>query len=239
MNFQENITKKLNDGPGYAVLPIEDIKLFETLRDTFINSLSKNISQNGDLSKIRESMVYMTKSEVNKIMLNLMNQHQASEILVKSCQKLVMALSGSDLFIQRRANFIINIPGPDQRRQWPHYELMSGISPYTYVLWAPFHDLDDGGGIYYLDASESLDIMKMEYKNGLVNGPEMFDMLHDREALNLKYGEVVVFNPFILHGNSNFESKFARIACSVRFQSAKRPLMQKNTDFFKHLILGN
>ena len=165
-----------------------------------------------------------------------MNKHRSSEIFVKSCKNLVTALSGSELFIQRRANFIINIPGSDQRRQWPHYELMSGVSPFTYVIWAPLHDLDDGGGIYYLDASESLAIMKAEYQNGLVNGPEMFDMLHNREALNLKYGEVVVFNPFILHGNSNFESKFARIACSVRFQSALKPLMQKNTDYFRHYV---
>ena len=41
--------------------------------------------------------------------------------------------------------------GEDQRRQWPHYELMSGVSPYTFVIGAPFHDLDDDGGVFYLD----------------------------------------------------------------------------------------
>jgi sporadic carbohydrate cluster 2OG-Fe(II) oxygenase len=239
MSYQENIARIINHGPGYAVLPIQDMKIFERLRAAFIDSISEDLNQKEDLNKIRESMIGMPKSEINKIMLNLMTQHQASEILVKSCKNLVTALSGSELFIQRRANFIINIPGSDQRRQWPHYELMSGVSPFTYVIWAPLHDLDDGGGIYYLDASESLEIMKAEHQRGLVNGPEMFDKLHNREALNLKYGEVVVFNPFILHGNSNFESKFARIACSVRFQSALKPLMQKHTDYYRHYIIEN
>jgi sporadic carbohydrate cluster 2OG-Fe(II) oxygenase len=238
MNNQENIANIINNGPGYAVLPIEDMQTFEQLRNTFMSSISENIDQNKKgIDNIRESMIGMSKSEINKLMLNLMTQHLASEILVKSCKNLVTALSGSNLFIQRRANFIINIPGSDQRRQWPHYELMSGISPFTYVIWAPLHDLDDGGGIYYLNASESLKIMRAEHQKGLVNGPEMFKMLHNRKALNLKYGEVVIFNPFILHGNSDFESRFARIACSVRFQSALKPLMQKNTDYFRHYTL--
>lgn len=239
MSHEQDIVKIINQERGYAVLQIQDMNLFKKLRTAFIESISGVSDHSDDLSKIRKNMTGMSKSEINQIMLNLMSQNQASEILVKSCINIVKTLCGSDIFIQRRANFIINIPGSDQRRQWPHYELMSGISPYTYVMWAPLHDLDDGGGIYYLDASESLKIMKEEHKNGLVNGPRMFDMLHNRKALNLKYGEVVVFNPFILHGNSNFKSKFARIACSVRFQSAGKPLMQKNTDYFRYLFLEN
>ena len=48
-----------------------------------------------------------------------------------------------------------------------------------------------------------------------------------------KYGDVIIFNPFILHGNKDFNSNLARIACSVRFQSRLKPIMQKNSDFFK------
>ena len=234
MSYQEYIANTINNESGYAVLPIEDMETFESLRTAFVRSVSEDFNQKGDLNKIRESMIGMPKSEINKIMLNLMTQQQASEILIKSCKNIVTALSGSNLFIQRRANFIINIPGSDQRRQWPHYELMSGVSPFTYVIWAPLHDLDDGGGIYYLNAFDSLEIMKKENLKGLVNGPEMFDMFHNRKALKLNYGEAVVFNPFILHGNSNFQSKFARVACSVRFQSSIKPLMQKNTDYFRY-----
>ena len=32
-------------------------------------------------------------------------------------------------------------------------------------------------------------------------------------------------------------SKFARIACNVRFQSSKMPLLQKNTDYLKYYEL--
>ena len=58
-------------------------------------------------------------------------------------------------------------------------------------------------------------------------------MMNDHAPLKLKYGRVVVFNPFILHGNVEFNSSKQEIACSVRFQSKNKLLMQKNSDFFK------
>ena len=70
------------------------------------------------------------------------------------------------LLIQRRANTIFNLPGEEQRRQWPHYELMSGISPFTFVLWAPFHDLDDDGGVYYVPQKKSFETIKLEHSKG-------------------------------------------------------------------------
>ena len=42
----------------------------------------------------------------------------------------------------------------------------------------------------------------------------------------------------ITDGNINFDSGFARIACSVRFQSSKKPLLQKNSDFLKYYKLN-
>ena len=68
--------------------------------------------------------------------------------------------------------------------------------------------------IYYVKQDESFDIIKKEEAQGLVNGPEILNMMNDQKPLKLKYGQVVVFNPFILHGNVEFNSSMARIACS-------------------------
>ena len=178
-------------------------------------------------------MAQLSKAEINKSMINLLSFDDASEYMIKSCSNIVHELSGKEILIQRRAATIFNVPGKDERRQWPHYELMSGISPFTFVLWAPFHDLNDNGGVYYIKQENSYSIIQNEEKQGLVNGPTVLNMMSNQEPLKLKYGEVVVFNPFILHGNIEFESELARIACSVRFQNKNKPLMQKNSDFFK------
>ena len=175
----------------------------------------------------------MSNKEINKLMVNLLSFNEASEMMIESCNDIVAELSGKELLIQRRANTIFNLPGEDQRRQWPHYELMSGISPYTFVMWAPFHDLDDDGGVYYVPLDKSYEIIKKEHSLGLVNGPTILNKMNIYKPAKLKFGQVIVFNPFVLHGNVDFNSDLARVACSVRFQSKHKPIMQKDSDFFK------
>ena len=79
--------------------------------------------------------------------------------------------------------------------------------------------------------------MKKEQKAGLVNGPTVFNMMNNQKPPRLKFGQVIIFNPFVIHGNVPFNSKFARIACNVRFQSCNKPLLQKNSDYLKYYRL--
>ena len=233
-----NLHQKITNGPGYAIIPIEDMKTFKKLRNAFIKKMKDSNKSNKNFDELRKKMVDMSNIEINKTMVNLLSFSNASEMMINSCRGVIKSLCGKDLFIQRRANTIFNLPGKDQRRQWPHYEMMSGISPFTYVIWAPFHDLEDNGGVYYINQKKSYEIMKKEHKSGLVNGPTILNLMHDQKPAPLKFGEVIVFNPFILHGNINFNSDYARIACSVRFQSIEKPLLQKNSDFFKYYRLN-
>ena len=233
-----NLQNELINGCGFAIMPIENMKIFNQLRDNFLNKMGNLNELEKNIDGLRKKTAKMTNSEINKSMINLLSFNDASEIMIKSCQGLVEDLCGKDLFIQRRANTIFNLPGKDQRRQWPHYEMMSGISPFMYVIWAPFHDLDDNGGVYYIKQKQSLEIMKKEHSSGLVNGPTILNMMDDQKPTKLKFGEVIIFNPFILHGNITFDSEFARVACSVRFQSSKKPLLQKNSDFLKYYKLN-
>jgi hypothetical protein len=114
---------------------------------------------------------------------------------------------------------------------------MSGISPFTFVLWAPLHDIDDGSGLFYLNSAESLYFMRNEIERGLVNSPYLYDNLGSRTAVKVNYGEVIIFNPFVIHGNVPFQGTMGRIACSIRVQNAMKPLMQRNTDFFKFMTI--
>ena len=227
-----SLQEQMINGKGYSILPIKYLENFNKLRDQFIEKMQLYTSEK-KLDKLRTIMISMSKSQINDLMVSLLSFDKASEILVDSCKDIVNSLSGKEIFLQRRANIIFNLPGEDQRRQWPHYELMSGVSPFTYIIWAPFHDLDDEGGVFYLNQNKSVEMIKEEYQKGIVNGPIILNKKYHEKPPKLKYGEVIVFNPFILHGNINFKSNLARIACSVRFQSINKPLLQKDTDFFK------
>ncbi len=228
----EDLKNELINGKGYAVLPIEDIDNFKILTNKFIEKV-KPYTNKKNFKDIREAMTKMSKFEINELMISLLSFNEASEVLINSCKNIVKSLSGDQIFLQRRANTIFNLPGFDQRRQWPHYELMSGVSPFTYVLWTPFHDLEDNDGVFYLDLNQSHKMIELEQSSGIVNGPLILNKKYDEKPVKLKFGEVIVFCPFVLHGNIDFNSNLARIACSVRFQSIHDPLLQKDTDYFK------
>ena len=232
-----DLYKELISGQGYAVYPIERIDIFKKLRDSFVEKMTISTKSEKNINQVRKIMAKMSKAEINKAMVNLLSFTNLSDMMIDSCPNLVAMLCGKELFIQRRAHTIINVPGKEHSKQWTHYEMMSGISPFTYVLWAPLHDLDDDGGAYHIDQKVSVEVMKKEEASGLVNGPTVFNMMEKQKPPRLKFGEAVIFNPFVLHGNVPFNSEFARIACNVRFQSSTKPLLQKNTDYLKYYRL--
>ena len=232
-----DIYKELMHGQGYAVIPIENMKAFIKLRDSFIERINISNGSEKNIDFVRKAMAKMSKAEINRSMIDLLKFTNLSEMIINSCPKLVESLCGKELFIQRRATIIMNVPGEGQAKQWPHYELMSGISPFTYVIWAPLHDLEDQSGAYYINQKESLEVMKKEQAAGLVNGPTVLNMMQNQKPTPLKFGQAIIFNPFVLHGNVTFNSKFARIAYSVRFQSNNKPLLQKNSDYLKYYRL--
>ena len=79
--------------------------------------------------------------------------------------------------------------------------------------------------------------MKKEQSAGLVNGPTVLNMMQNQKPTLLKFGQAIIFNPFIIHGNVTFNSKLTRIASGVRFQSCNKPLLQKNSDYLKYYQL--
>jgi len=229
-----DLYKKLVHGPGYAVCPIEDMQLFKKLRDSFVEKMNLSTESEKNINALRKAMVTMSQAEINRSRINLLTFTDLSDMMIKSCPSLIETLCGKELFIQRRAHIIFNVPGKEHLNIWNHYEMMSGISPFTYVLWAPLHDLEDDGGAYLIDQKASMDIMNKEQAAGLVNGPTILNMMGEQKPARLKFGQAVVFNAVILHGNVPFSSEFARIACNVRFQSYNKPLLQKNSDYLKY-----
>ena len=232
-----DLYEELVHGPGYAVCPIENMQLFKKLRDSFVEKMNISTESKKNINVVRKAMAKMSKAEINRSMINLLTFTDLSDMMINSCPSLVETLCGKELFIQRRAHTIINVPGSEHSKQWTHYEMISGISPFSYGLWAPLHDLDDDGGAYFIDQKTSNEIMKKEEEAGLVNGPTVYNMMEKQKPARLKFGQAVVFNPFVLHGNIPFNSEFARIACSVRFQSYNKPLLQKNSDYLKYYKL--
>ena len=63
-------------------------------------------SKNTDMKSLRKDMADMKKEEINELMISLLSFEDASEIMIKSCGKIVKSLCGEKIFLQRRATTI-------------------------------------------------------------------------------------------------------------------------------------
>lgn len=224
---------------GYALCEVENMKLFRDLRESFVKSTTLNGNKDKNINEVRKTLAKMNKSEINKATINFITSNKSlSEMMINSFPNLIEKLCGKELFIQRRAHTTINAPGDDQAKQVAHYEMISGISPFTYIIWAPLHDIEDDGGTYHIELDKSIEIMKKEESEGLVSGPTVLNFMGNKKPPRMKFGQAIIFNPFVIHGNIPFKSDLARIACNVRFQSFDKPLLQKNTDYLKYYKLS-
>jgi len=184
-----DIHKELMHGQGYAVIPVENMETFIKLRDSFVERINISNGSEKNIEFVRKAIAKMSKAEINKSMIDILKFTNLSEMIVNSFPKLIESLCGKKLFIQRRATMIMNVPGEGQAKQWPHYELMSGISPFTYVIWAPLHDLEDQSGAYYINRQESLEIMK---KRGFKTFDKWWDESYDDEPNSWKRLQMVM-----------------------------------------------
>ena len=233
MDKYEELEKK-----GYVVCEVEDLNLFKKLTDSFVENINIPGINKKNITEVRRSLAKMSKTEINKSMINFLTFNKnLSEMMINSFPNLIENLCGKELFIQRRAHTTINAPGDDQAKQVAHYEMISGISPFAYILWAPLHDIEDDGGAYHIELKKSIDLMKKGEADGLVSGPEVLNFMENKKPPRMKFGQAIIFNPFVIHGNIPFNSELARIACNVRFQSFKKPLLQKNTEYLKYYKL--
>ena len=114
-----DLYEELVRGPGYAVCPIENMRLFKKLRDSFLDKINISTESKKNINTARSAIVKMSLAEINSSRINLLTFTNLSEVMINSCQKLVESLCGKELFIQRRAHTIMNVPGKDHSKQWP------------------------------------------------------------------------------------------------------------------------
>ena len=105
------LREELINGKGYSIFSIENMKVLKNLRDKFIKKINITKNDKKNIYNVRKKLAKMSKAEINKSMINLLSFNNLSEMIINSCPSIVKTLCGRDLFIQRRAHTIINIPG--------------------------------------------------------------------------------------------------------------------------------
>ncbi len=236
--FKTNEIKIINKflKNGYYKGKVENKKSLEILNKLIKKIASKNkgskkmINLNSfhkfneikDLNQIRVKILHnLNKNKFTRMQyFNLARDH-------------LYALVGNELMMQKRINLSIQLPQDSSSLLPIHSDVWSGDSPYEINLWVPLVNCYKTKSMYILNQKHLNFFQKKIKKEKIKSSKQIFKIIKNKvEWINIKYGEFLIFNQTLPHGNVvNIENE-TRWSLNCRFKNIFSPYEDKKIGEF-------
>ena len=141
--------------------------------------------------------------------------------------------------MQLRVNLSIQLPKDSSSLLPLHSDVWSGDSPFETVVWLPLVDCYKTKAMYILPPNK-YEKIKLLFNNKKNNSSEkLFKKIKkDIKWLKINYGQVLIFNQCLPHGNVVNIEKETRWSLNCRFKSLFTPYNDKKIgEFFEPISL--
>ncbi len=224
-NIENNFEKN-----GYVIID-GDNKSIIKLRNKIITILKKNNKSLRALSDekiINNFHKYYKKKKINDIRFQVYNSlnrlESIREIYYDSCKLILEKIIGNEVAMQKKINLSIQMPNDEDSLLDMHSDIYAGESPFQVVVWIP---------LVNTFSTKSMFITNPNY-NKLINKEVLFSKnkttrdiyLKNKKKfhfLKMKFGQILIFSPLILHGNVINKTKETRFSLNCRFKSLLSP----------------
>ena len=241
--IEKNISKEFIDN-GYIIKKITDEKSLEKIRHKVFQlsliSNNKNKNENHWLNNIHE---LLSKNELNNYRLNIINNINSDEIFKKLYYEIsktyLEILVGNELTMQKRINLSIQLPNDNSSLLPVHADTWAGDSAYEVVVWLPLVNCFGTKAMYILPQNKVHKLNDNFKQIAGDNAEELFQNIKkDIKWLDIKYGEVLLFNQSLPHGNRVNNEKETRWSMNCRFKGIFTPYADKKLgEFFEPITL--
>ena len=138
-----------------------------------------------------------------------------------------------------RVNLSIQLPQDDGSLLPIHSDTWSGDSPFEVVVWIPLVDCYDTKTMFLLPPQESKKLTRNFTNHAGKNSETLYQSIAKKVIwLEARYGEVVVFNQSLPHGNRVNQEKETRWSLNCRFKGVFTPYSDKKLgEFFEPITL--
>ena len=197
------------------------LKRFKNKKKIDLNKFHKTNFLN-DLNKERVSII----NKVNKDRYLRLNY-------LKLARENLYTLAGNELMMQKNINLSIQVPNDINSLLPVHSDVWSGDSPYEINLWVPLVDCFKTKSMYILKKKHNLNFFLKMKKGRYRSSKEIFNLIKNKvEFINIKYGEFLIFDQTLPHGNITNVEKETRWSMNCRFKSIFSPYGDKKIGEF-------
>ena len=246
LSDDENTLEKEYLEKGYTVGKIQEKETISWIRRSLINiakeelKIKKTISEDKFLDSIHEHLAVSQLNDFRLAMISKMNLlPEFRQNYYKVVKPYLDIIVGNELSMQLKINLSIQLPGDDSSLLPVHADTWSGDSPFEVVAWIPLVDCYATKSMYILPKDKYSNLSNNFKKMAGANSDDLFKSLEkDIKWLKIKYGEFLVFNQALPHGNRvNMENE-SRWSMNCRFKAVFTPYGDKKIgEFFEPITL--
>jgi len=230
---------------GYVITAVEDLENLERIREAIAVAAGRHLvvhpsETDSFLNYTHEHVAMDDLNDLRLQVISKLNTDPSSRPRYYSlARQSLAALVGNELAMQLRLNLSIQLPGDDSSLLPVHADVWSGDSPFEVVVWLPLVDCYGSKSMFLLPPThtQALHERFTEYRN---KGSEDLyqDIKEDLEWIEIKYGEVLLFNQNLPHGNRVNTENETRWSMNCRFKSVFSPYGDKKLgEFFEPVTL--
>jgi len=231
---------------GYVIRPAADRVALDWIRDQLFLIAQKALAIKSDipveqfLDTIHERV---TNRELNDFRLKMIRGLNSNSNLRQAYYEVAKpyldVLVGNELAMQLRVNLSIQLPGDNSSLLPLHADTWSGDSPFEVVVWLPLVRCYGTKAMYLLPPKAS-DELSEKFSSDQVEGSEaLYAKVSERAKwLEIAYGDVMLFNQALPHGNRVNGEDETRWSMNCRFKGLFTPYGDKKLgEFFEPVTL--
>ena len=231
----ENKVSKEYLEKGYVVQNIVQLEELNWIRDNFceiikdkLPSLKENTPEN-ILNNIHK---YIKIAELNKFRVDVINKINLTknfrDIFFKISKNLIDIVVGNEIAMQLRVSLSMQLPNDDSSLLPVHADTWTGVSPYDSVIWLPLVNCYNTKSMYILPPKKTEELNNLFLNKNIKKSDDIFKIIEkDLIWLDVKYGQVVIFDQSLPHGNIVNVEKETRWSMNCRFKSIFTPYADK------------
>ena len=210
---------------GYYIFDIADMKQINFLKNCILD-YSKKFFKNKKFD-LNNAHKIITKTNLNKFRVQIINKLNNNKAFDKTyfdiSENILNQIIGNEVSMQNEISLSIQLPNDNSSLLPMHADSWSGNSPFEVVIWIPLVDVYSSKSMFILDNSKLKKFNSYFSKKKISTNLAFKKFKNDFKFLNIKFGQGLVFNQTLPHGNIVNKTKETRWSMNCRFKSLFSP----------------
>ncbi len=239
MNFlskkEIRISKKFEE-KGYSIIKVENKASLNYINNLILKSVKKylKIKKNINLNYIHK---LVSTNDLNKFRIKIIeaisNDKLARFHYFNLARENIYSIAGNELMMQKNINLSIQFPNDNSSLLPIHSDVWSGDSPYELNLWLPLVNCYKTKSMYILEQKYYNIFKKRLNRKKAKNSFEIYNLIKNKlKWLKINYGECLIFDQTLPHGNVLNKEKQTRWSMNCRFKTLFSPYGDKKIGEF-------